>query len=539
MQIDTEQTFKQIKKQNGEAVAKVLRSEVLLDIPNLPHILEFAGNDPENIKNLFPVIREIYKTQNTPEYQTNKTPLELLSDAGYDAFVVKTEEQKNSIKKYYRPDEEICTLRDPHRHENFYMIHAVKRGADKIKPSKNPEREDEYGRSVISIQIAKPNGGFISIKNRYNHTVNNPDATFDNNPDEIIPGLSNSLKKFFNVDFDVSESVLPDNYRMVNDQFVYFNYEIENIYFGPDYYFSGTTITKLNTDYEIMLDYFILNTKTGELKNIIGPDNTTYKILQDLFKNKKISIRINPNNKHERMIYADNTHVLSVEKGTITELNLPDTKSIDDRFLAYNKKLKKFNAPKLEKVGNFFISHNTDLTELNLPSLKEVGSCFLYANYKLKIFNAPKLEHIGNNSLSINADLTELNLPSLTEVGSDFLHWNNQKLKTFNAPKLEKVGDLFLSHNTDLTELKLPSLQETGRGFLSKNTKLEIFYAPKLQQCPPLNNKRKLTELVVADINIKEDKRLLMRIAKNKMKKKMKDDINNLINTLKTTKIKN
>jgi len=193
-EIDTELAFKQIKKQNGEAVAKVLRSEILLDIPNLAHILEFAGNNPDKIKALAPVIWEVYKNKNTPEYQTDKTPLELLNEAGYDAFVVTTEKEKNSIKKYYRPGEEICTFRDPERHINYYMIHAVKRGADKIKPSDHPEREDEYGTSVISIQIAK-GGGFISIKNRYNHTVNNPDATFNNNPDNIIPGLSTSLKK--------------------------------------------------------------------------------------------------------------------------------------------------------------------------------------------------------------------------------------------------------------------------------------------------------------------------------------------------------
>ena len=37
-----------------------------------------------------------------------------------------------------------------------------------------------------------------------------------------------------------------------------FNYEVNNTYFGPDYYFSGSTITKLNTDYEVMMDYYIL-----------------------------------------------------------------------------------------------------------------------------------------------------------------------------------------------------------------------------------------------------------------------------------------
>ena len=43
-EINTEQVFKQIKKQNGEAVAQALFDGVLLDIPNIKHILEFAGS---------------------------------------------------------------------------------------------------------------------------------------------------------------------------------------------------------------------------------------------------------------------------------------------------------------------------------------------------------------------------------------------------------------------------------------------------------------------------------------------------------------
>ena len=554
-EIDTELAFKQIKKQNGEAVAKVLRSEILLDVPNIVHILEFAGNNPEYIKALAPVIREVYKTRNVQEYQTTKNPLELLSEAGYDAFVVTNEKQKNSIKKYYRLNEELCTFRDPIRHENYYMIHAVKRGADKIKPSRNPEREDEYGTSVISIQIAKT-GGFISIKNRYNHTVNNPDATFYNNPDNIINGLSSSLKKFFKVDFNATENPLPDNYRMVNDQFVYFNYEIENIYFGPDYYFSGSTVTKLNTDYEVMLDYCILNTKTGELKNVIGLDDPTHKILQDLFKDKKISIRTNPNNKHERMIYADNTHMLSVEKGTITELNLPDTKRIGNDFLMLNENMKIFNAPKLEQVGHQFLTRNKHLIKINTPCLERTGCCFLHDNIELTELELPSLKEIADHCLVHNTTLSKLYVPKLEKIGPIFLMENlslpeldlplvkevgdgclrdNKILKRFYAPKLEIIGDTVFYDNLALIELNLPSLREVGSDFLSHNKKLRTFYAPKLQKIKWgfLIKNTGLTDIVVANDDIihkKHNKRLVMVLAKNKIKKKVKGGISSMIN---------
>ena len=575
-EVDTELAFKQIKKQNGEAVAKVLRSEILLDIPNLAHILEFAGNNPDKIKALAPVIREVYKNKNSPEYQTDKKPLELLSEAGYDAFVVTNEKEKNSIKKYYRPGEEICTFRDPERHINFYMIHAVKRGADKIKPSDHPKREDEYGTSVISIQIAK-GGGFISIKNRYNHTVNDPDETFNSNPDNIIHGLSTSLKKYFNVDFNVSETPIPDNFRMVRDQFIYFNHEVNNTYFGPNYYFSGSTITKLNTDYEVMLDYYILNVKTGEVRDIAGLKDQTHKILQDIFQNKKITIQINPNNKNERMIYADDAHVLSVEKGAITELNLSNIKRIGDSFLMQNQNLRKLYAPKLETVGNEFLSSNKQLTELDLPSLKEVGhnfvshnafiakfnapllekteSCFLMENQGLKELDlpslkeladyclkdntllsklyVPKLEIIGPVSLQGNEMLSELDLPNVREIGGAFLY-HNKNLKYFNAPKLKKIGDYVMYENLGLTELNLPSLQEFDDNFLLNNKKLKTFYAPKLKITKPriLTKNTELTDFVVAndDILHKYNKRLFMIMAKNKIKKKVKNSICSVIN---------
>ena len=580
-EINVEDMYKKIKKQNGEAVAKVLRSEVLLDIPNLCHILEFAGNDPEKIKALAPVIREIYKTQNTSEYQTNKNPLELLNDAGYDAFVVTSEKQKNSIKKYYRTGEEICTFRDPHRHEKYYMIHAVKRGADHIKPSDHPEREDEYGTSVISIQIAKT-GGFISIKNRYNHTVNNPDATFNNNPDNIICGLSNSLRKYFNVEFNTTKNPLPDDYRMVNDQLVYFNHEIDNTYFGPDYYFSGSTITKLNTSYEVMLDCFILDTRTGEVKDVVGIKGATHKMLQSLLKDKKISVRTNPNRKQERMIFADDTHVLSFEKGSITELNLPDTKRIEDSFLLHNKNLRKLYVPKLEYVGNEFLPANEGLTELDLPSLKEVGyrflsfnksiskfnaprlektaSCFLMENMNLtelvlpclieigdhsmdtntilSSFFAPKLERIGPLFLMQNLALKELDLPLVKEIGGGFLR-DNKILETFYAPALEKIGDHVMVANLGLTDLSLPSLKEVGDNFLLNNKKLHTLYAPKLEKAKHgfLANNTKLTNVYVASdeiIHNKHNKRLSFILAKNNIKKKIKKPVNSLISLLVT-----
>ena len=475
---DIQTLFNQAKKKRGETFARLLYNEQILDVPNILHILEFSGNNPNEIKILAKIIRAKYKTKDTIVYHTDKTPLELLGDAGYDAFVVKNLKQQNSIKKYFRPGEELCTFRDKDRYKDYYMIHAIKRGAENIQPAVHPQREDEYGTSVISIQIAKE-GGFISIKNRYNHHVNNPDATFNNNPDNIIHGLSESLKKYFNVDFTLSDQELPDNFQMVNDQIVRYNYEADNVYFGSNYYFSGNSVTKINKDYEIMMDCGILNTRTGHFKHITSGDSSLIEIFEDIFRSKKISIKINPEKNQERMIFANGVHHATVENGIITELYLPETTKIPNTLLWYNKSLKKFYAPKAESIGYNFLCNNTDLTELDLPSLKKISNGFLINNVNLNKFNAPNLEEVGNSFLRENLGLTELNLPSLKKVGDHFMT-SNKKLKKFDAPNLESIGCDFLEYNEALIKLRLPSLIQCTYDFLRNNKILKIFEAPKL-----------------------------------------------------------
>ena len=79
-EMTTEEMYKIIKKQNGEKFAKILRQNVLLDTPNLKHILEYAGTNPEDAINLIPVLREIQKkskeiSEEIKLYQTPRDPL--------------------------------------------------------------------------------------------------------------------------------------------------------------------------------------------------------------------------------------------------------------------------------------------------------------------------------------------------------------------------------------------------------------------------------------------------------------------------------
>ena len=135
---------------------------------------------------------------------TDKTPQELLSEAGYELEICETEDDIQKYKRYYAPGEELCTFSGG-RLESCYVFFAIKKNIDQIRREDFPRtqhddppasREDEYGTSVISIQFGRSTN-VLSIKNRYNHTVTNPDATFSNNLENIIPGLTDSFQRTY------------------------------------------------------------------------------------------------------------------------------------------------------------------------------------------------------------------------------------------------------------------------------------------------------------------------------------------------------
>lgn len=76
--MDREEVFNQIKKNNGEKVAQDVRDARLDDIPNIVHILEFAGRDRDEVRFFFPLLREIYKKPIESEYTTDLDSITLL-----------------------------------------------------------------------------------------------------------------------------------------------------------------------------------------------------------------------------------------------------------------------------------------------------------------------------------------------------------------------------------------------------------------------------------------------------------------------------
>ncbi|MDE6250879.1 MAG: leucine-rich repeat domain-containing protein [Alphaproteobacteria bacterium] len=489
-----------IKKQNGEGFARVLRGKGLQDIPDIAHIVKYAGHSAEDAEKLFPYLWSLkeFKEQNNP---TNADPFQLLDQAGYHAFEVHNLDEQNSIQHFFRHNEELCTFRDEHRYENNYMIHAIKhevwRDPYTIKPSKNPERQDEYGTSVISIQIRKK-GGFISIKNRYNHTVDNPDQTFHSNPDEIIAGLSGALKAYFDVDWQSTGITVPNGFILYNKQLLKTNFEVNNCYFGDGFYAKDGEIIDIDKNNQIQMDYFIWDNKQKKLLNPSGTTDGFVQVFNNFVQGKKVTVSGKAPNQTitvdgEKIIELGNNQIVTLNLPGITDIppeflalnksiqqiNLPNVKTIGNRFLNHNENLQKLSLPEAVTIGNFALSQNTDMQELSLPNVTEIGHNFAYHNQILHTIFLPNVKTVSTRFLFCNNMLDQISLPNVTTIGDDFLHCNKQ-LKQISLPNVTTIGDDFLYANEQLQQISLPNATTIGNGFLHWNEQLKQISLPNV-----------------------------------------------------------
>ena len=378
--------YKKLKKQKGEKFAQVLRNHHngLLEIPDLDKIVKHAGRDAEP---LLPYLMSLLAENDdkTPETEPG-CPFELLDKAGYDAFHADTLELQNSITPYFKQNERLCTFNDHARYQNYYMVHAVKKNVDSILRSAfngKEKRQDEYGTSVISIQIHK-NGGFISIKNRYNHTVSGCDHTFKSNPDNIIQGLSAALKNHFNVDFSTNASQLPEGFIEMKNQIFQYHTESNGFYYGDQAWAKDGQIHTANKSAgDAMFDGFIFDNKTKTLKKIDDDDKDSF---ADDFNRT----------------YGGNKD-LHVKDGN---LMLGD----DIIIGAENSRIKTLYLPGFTTMGDFCLGFADALTSFSAPHLTTMSDYCLYSVKALTSFSAPHLTNMGGNCLRFTDALTHFNV---------------------------------------------------------------------------------------------------------------------------------
>lgn len=413
-----EKDLRWIKKHYGEKMMHLCRElfpKILETEGLLPNILENHFDKNSNLaKDIIDqgaegefcgyVFSFLKENKSKERKVTSLSAEELFSLAGYDLHPeCKTEKEIQAFKKYWAEGEELCTFRGG-RLTTCRVWFATKKNVEEIKREgfAKPERQDEYGTSAISIQFSKKSAT-LSIKNRYNHSVSNPDNTFGSDLDNIIEGLSDAFERefgtaSFNQDGEYFEL---DDYVSVGGKFYHVNYEINGIYYcDNNVIIDDFRVTKL-PESKIVVDYFIVDFQNKEIK-LYDPN------IQDCFCQTLGEIK--------DIQYKNNVLKISVEGGQDVVLKLNsknqiisctnyNIESCGDGFLYYNETLKKLIAPSLKRCGDNFLIWNEILESADVSSMEKCGECAFYSNEKLKELYMPNLKSCGYDTFDSNERL--------------------------------------------------------------------------------------------------------------------------------------
>ncbi len=477
----TNDVYKKIKRHNGERFAQTLRNyhSGLLQIDGLAEMVRHAGRDAEP---LLPYLMSLLASNDDkPTAAPILDPFVLLDQAGYDAFHADTLEKQNSIASYFAPGELLCTFNDAARYQNYHIIHAVKKDVDKIRREDfngKAERQDAYGTSVISIQIKK-GGGFISIKNRYNHTVEHCDHTFDSNPDNIIDGLSAALKAHFQVDFEAPKSALPQGYVLMNGQLFKYNFESNNIYYGDQAWAKdGVMHTVDRAAGDALFDRLLFDNKTKTLRNIDPTSNDSF---PDDFNrayggNKGLTVQ-------DGNLTLNGIALIGAEDSAIITLALPALTMMGDHCLGYAPRLTEAHFLGLTTMGERCLQNAPGLIGFTAPALTTMGEYCFRHDSALRGIDLPALTTMGNGCFQQVTYLTQLAMPSLTTMGKGCFSYA-AALAYANLSSLVTMGRECFQNVYALESLDLPALTEMGKGCFETAPTLKVFNAPLLTDWP-------------------------------------------------------
>lgn len=384
----------------------------------------------------------------------NKTAQQLMDEAGYILYECKTEDDIQSFRKYYEENEILCTIENGGRLNRCHVFFAVKKNVASIKRQDftHPKREDEYGTSVISIQFTRGKTNTLSIKNRYNHTVNNPDATFHNNLEDIIPGLTHAFERDYNLNINQNSNrfnITDYNYVKANDGKYYkYNYEIDNTYFGPDNIVISNFELQtrfLQKEKYLVFDYFILDLVNKKIVKIAQHNDSFCDLLTNI---KKIDIRNDGDIKNV---------IITSNKGEDQIIKLDKY----NRIISYENDY-------VKRIGDLFLQYNISMLRIKIPNVIEIGDNFLYQNEVLKQIFASNVKDIGDWFLYSNECLTEADFSNVTRIGGNFMICNN-RLRKLNIQNVRSIGYEFLENNKVLNELIISNDVICGPSFLSSH----------------------------------------------------------------------
>ncbi len=485
--------LKILKKKYGENFSKLCRelfSSILENEGELVSIItslfkesHFLYDDLityDRIKSFQRLVMNKYNKKLDSVIDTEKTPYELFKEQGYTLKECLTNEEILSYKKYYAKGEELCTF-NGNRLKTNRVFFAVKDNALEIKRKSEPQREDEYGTSVLSLQFTLDTN-YLSIKNRYNHTVKNPDATYQNNLENIAEGLTYSFEKYLGIkqsnaqgDFEI-----PNYVRTADGKYYRYNFEVNNKYYCPDNIiidsFNEVSFPK---EKYILFDVFLLDLVDKKLEKY---DKSCYDAAEKVFSNiKSIKIENNGDTKGIYIICEDDIRVyFQLNKyNQIISVVMDGVEIIPSFFLLRSLSIKSFSSKDTIKIGDYFLTKCENLEYIYLPKCEIIGNSFAYSSKLLKSINLPNVRKIGDEFLTCNEIIENIYMPNLQAVGNSFLYYN-EKLKTLFLPNLERIGNYFMNENISLEKCDLPKLNKVGSSFLARNTCLKEFNAPNI-----------------------------------------------------------
>ena len=516
--------LKIIKKKYGEEMMHLCREL-------FPTLLEQEGLLPKLLHDNFKESRSLVKdiidnnleeefknyiynqvdVENNYEEVVSKRPEELLKEAGYKLYECHSEEEIQSFKKYYAEGEELCTFRGG-RLNRCFVFFAIKENVDEIKRENfpKPQRQDKYGTSVISIQFTRDDSHTLSIKNRYNHTVNNPDSTFGNNLDNIIPGLTASFDKYYGMHQSHLQNSfeIPGYVRASDGKYYKYNYEINNIYYCENnVIIDNFEVKEYPKEQYVILDYFILDLKNKKIQIYLADMEIEDSFPKTIGTIKDIKIENDKDNKNILIKTADSDEVdviITLDKNNriITYKN-NKVENISNSFLEHNNSLTHIELQNATSIGDSFLNNNRSLTSIELPNATNIGNDFLLSNKLLTSIELPNVTSVGNHFLFNNVSLTSIELPNVTSVGNLFLHFNNS-LISIALPNATNIGNYFLKYNNSLTSLELPNVTSIGSSFLYKNNSLTHIELPNVTSIGKefLSNNNKLTNIELPSAEI-------------------------------------
>ena len=462
----------------------------------------------------------------SPEYaDSTKTVEELLSDAGYLLYPeCKTTKELLSFKKYYTPDELLCSFDSFNKRlEGSRVWFIVKKNVEDYKREDytKPDREDGYSTSVLSIQVTKSENPRLSIISRYNHSVSYPNSTYHNNLDMIAKGLTKAFCREFG--FNITNTKYPvhfhlPHYHLANDGRYYKSIKelapttflCENNYviaeneifrFDPDMYVLMGTGDLIDAENKTIREP-LLPVPEGEKKEIVEKYNklvTKTPFAKSFDKIKKIDFEGKPGKSKKVIIYPEDSDnrpgevIIELDKSnnlvgitdsmiespdsyltdntTIKHASFPNLKKINSNFLSRAYFLEQLDIEKVEEIANFCLRYPENLESIYAPNLIRIGDRNFEKLVKVKEFYAPKLKKIGKNSINGNIDSFIAN--ELTEIGECSVKCSFKHLEVDSLETLFQMEPRTIEYISAKNAKKFNVIYENAWKFRAK----ELMYA--------------------------------------------------------------